>query len=188
MFGREIGSRELVKLYFPSKHAVVFKMYVELGDCRNLNLPTGGCESVSSEMLHILMRKHTHIHAHAHTHTDHFTVNAGCPAPPSELSLNQHSTQLLGDAPTPKPFTLSKELKPVLRKCMGKQLGKARDQSEVIQLRLLLSLDAPCNSSPTSLSFKASGFQNLMHLRRSETSVFSCSIQNTCWLRIYLCF
>lgn len=101
------------------------------GYLEEAKFPIGGLDS--GKLLSLLMRKHSHTYIYTHSH---FTANTV-----SALLLSQSCawiSTLLSCCvmlPTPKPFTRAKELKPVLRKCMGKWLGKARDQREVIQLQ-----------------------------------------------------
>lgn len=64
------------------------------GDLEEAKSLIGGCDS--GEMLSRLMRRHTHINIFHYKHSECSSL--------SELCLNQHSTQLLGDAPNPKAF------------------------------------------------------------------------------------
>ena len=156
------------------------------GDLEKAKSPIGSCGS--GEMSLLLMRKHTHTHACSLRLTQYFTVNtasAALPPSPAWISTPGSCVVML---PSPKPFMRSKELKPVLRKRMGKWLGKARVQRKVIQLqgccfpRVLPAIPLP-RFCPFWLPVSRIQciLEGLKHL-------FLCYIQNTCWLRTHLCF
>lgn len=118
-----------------------FKCMFNWGDLEKAKSPIGSCGS--GEMSLLLMRKHTQRCTHTHTHTrawsltltQYFTVNTASPALPPSPAWISTPVSCVVMLPSPKPFMRSKELKPVLRKRMGKWLGKARVQRKVIQLQ-----------------------------------------------------
>ena len=154
---------------------------------RKLNLPLA---AVAVVRCHYSLWENTHTHTHACSLrlTQYFTVNtasAALPPSPAWISTPGSCVVML---PSPKPFMRSKELKPVLRKRMGKWLGKARVQRKVIQLqgccfpRVLPAIPLP-RFCPFWLPVSRIQciLEGLKHL-------FLCYIQNTCWLRTHLCF
>jgi hypothetical protein len=155
----------------------------------------GGCDSHA--MLLLLQRKHTHTHVtHSLSHTDtehthshaHTSLQACHMLSLSPNSQSHHCTQRQMMLPSQ---SLSLDLKN-WKQCGGSawesDLGRQRSKGGHSAPGLLLSQGVPCMSPPTILSLVISRFQNFMHFRRSKTSAFSCYIQNTCWLEIYLCF